>query len=50
MGEKKPLFQGSLTVAEASRNRTPYSGFLSGLFERNPGWQAGHSRMSIRCP
>jgi len=29
----KPLFQGSLAVAEASRDRTPYSGFLSGLFE-----------------
>lgn len=33
MGEKKPLFQGSLAIAEASRDRTPYSGFLSGLFE-----------------
>ena len=33
MGEKKPLFKGSLAVAEASRDRTPYSGFLSGLFE-----------------
>ena len=31
--DKKPLFQGSLAVAEASRDRTPYSGFLSGLFE-----------------
>lgn len=28
-----PLFQGSLAVAEASRDRTPYSGFLAGLFE-----------------
>lgn len=33
MADKKPLFQGSLAVAEASRDRTPYSGFLSGLFE-----------------
>ena len=33
MMDKKPLFQGSLAVAEASRDRTPYSGFLSGLFE-----------------
>jgi alkylation response protein AidB-like acyl-CoA dehydrogenase len=31
--DKKPLFQGSLAVAEASRDRTPYSGFLAGLFE-----------------
>ncbi len=31
--EKEPLFQGSLAVAEASRDRTPYSGFLAGLFE-----------------
>jgi alkylation response protein AidB-like acyl-CoA dehydrogenase len=33
MMEKNPLFQGSLAVAEASRDRIPYSGFLSGLFE-----------------
>lgn len=33
MLDKKPLFQGSLAVAEASRDRTPYSGFLAGLFE-----------------
>ena len=33
MADKKPLFQGSLAVAEASRDRTPYSGFLAGLFE-----------------
>lgn len=33
MMEKNPLFQGSLAVAEASRDRTPYAGFLSGLFE-----------------
>lgn len=33
MMEKEPLFQGSLAVAEASRDRTPYSGFLAGLFE-----------------
>ncbi|MBI5673826.1 MAG: acyl-CoA dehydrogenase family protein [Nitrospirae bacterium] len=33
MMEKKPLFQGSLAVAEASRDRTPYSGLLAGLFE-----------------
>ncbi len=31
--EKNSLFQGSLAVAEASRDRTPYAGFLSGLFE-----------------
>ncbi len=31
--DKRPLFQGSLAVAEASRDRTPYSGFLAGLFE-----------------
>ncbi len=31
--DKKPLFQGSLAIAEASRDRTPYSGFLAGLFE-----------------
>lgn len=31
--EKNPFFQGSLAVAEASRDRIPYSGFLSGLFE-----------------
>src|SRR5574337_1212288 len=30
---KNPFFQGSLAVAEASRDRTPYSGFLAGLFE-----------------
>ncbi len=30
---KNPLFHGSLAVAEASRDRTPYSGFLAGLFE-----------------
>ncbi|NGZ11084.1 MAG: acyl-CoA dehydrogenase [Nitrospira sp. LK70] len=30
---KDPFFQGSLAVAEASRDRTPYSGFLAGLFE-----------------
>ncbi|NGZ58964.1 MAG: DNA polymerase II [Nitrospira sp. LK265] len=30
---KHPFFQGSLAVAEASRDRTPYSGFLAGLFE-----------------
>lgn len=33
MLDKRPLFQGSLAVAEASRDRTPYSGFLAGLFE-----------------
>ncbi len=33
MMDKQPLFQGSLAVAETSRDRTPYSGFLSGLFE-----------------
>ncbi|HWV47444.1 MAG TPA: acyl-CoA dehydrogenase family protein [Nitrospira sp.] len=33
MSDKRPLFQGSLAVAEASRDRTPYSGFLAGLFE-----------------
>ena len=33
MAGKKTLFQGSLAVAEASRDRTAYSGFLSGLFE-----------------
>jgi len=33
MVNKNPLFQGSLAVAEASRDRTPYSGFLAGLFE-----------------
>ncbi len=33
MMEKKPLFHGSLAVAEISRDRTPYAGFLSGLFE-----------------
>lgn len=33
MVRNKPLFQGSLAVAEASRDRTPYSGFLAGLFE-----------------
>lgn len=31
--DKRPFFQGSLAVAEASRDRTPYSGFLAGLFE-----------------
>ncbi|MDF0667395.1 MAG: acyl-CoA/acyl-ACP dehydrogenase [Nitrospira sp.] len=31
--KKHPFFQGSLAVAEASRDRTPYSGFLAGLFE-----------------
>lgn len=31
--DKKSLFSGSLAVAEAARDRTPYSGFLSGLFE-----------------
>jgi hypothetical protein len=33
--EKRPFFhvQGSLALAEASRDRTPYSGFLAGLFE-----------------
>lgn len=30
---KKSLFHGSLALAEASRDRTPYSGFLAGLFE-----------------
>lgn len=33
MLDKRPLFHGSLAVAEASRDRTPYSGFLAGLFE-----------------
>lgn len=33
MSDKKSLFPGSLALAEASRDRTPYSGFLSGLFE-----------------
>ncbi len=33
MVDKKLLFQGSLAVAEASRDRMPYAGFLSGLFE-----------------
>jgi len=33
MSRKKPFFQGSLAIAEASRDRTPYSGFLAGLFE-----------------
>src|SRR5574337_2198347 len=33
MLNKRPLFHGSLAVAEASRDRTPYSGFLAGLFE-----------------
>lgn len=31
--DRTSLFPGSLAVAEASRDRTPYSGFLSGLFE-----------------
>lgn len=31
--DKEPHFHGSLAVAEASRDRTPYSGFLAGLFE-----------------
>lgn len=31
--DDRPFFQGSLAVAEASRDRTPYSGFLAGLFE-----------------
>lgn len=51
VARKKPVFLGSLAVAEASRDRIPHSGFLAGLFEKNPGWQAGHSRMmTIRCP
>lgn len=33
MMDKEPHFHGSLAVAEASRDRTPYSGFLAGLFE-----------------
>ena len=34
IARKKPsFFQGSLAVAEASRDRIPYSGFLAGLFE-----------------
>lgn len=33
MLDKRHPFHGSLAVAEASRDRTPYSGFLAGLFE-----------------
>lgn len=33
MAARTPLFQGSLAVAEASRDAKRYSGFLSGLFE-----------------
>jgi alkylation response protein AidB-like acyl-CoA dehydrogenase len=33
MAARTPLFQGSLAIAEASRDTKRYSGFLSGLFE-----------------
>lgn len=33
MAARTPLFQGSLAVAESSRDTRTYSGFLSGLFE-----------------
>jgi alkylation response protein AidB-like acyl-CoA dehydrogenase len=33
------LFQGSEAVAEAARDKTPYAGFLAGLFETNVRWE-----------
>ncbi len=35
---KKELFTGSIAVAEESRDKTPYTGFLSGLFENTVRW------------
>ncbi len=35
---KTAIFQGSVAVAEAARDRTTYSGFLAGLFEAEVRW------------
>jgi hypothetical protein len=35
---KTSIFQGSVAVAEAARDRTGYSGFLAGLFEAEVRW------------
>ncbi len=34
----KALFSGSIAIAEESRDKTPYTGFLSGLFENETRW------------
>jgi alkylation response protein AidB-like acyl-CoA dehydrogenase len=47
MAARTPLFQGSLAVAEASRDTKRYSGFLSGLFE---GIVRGHLFDSYSIP
>ncbi len=36
---KAEIFQGSVAVAEAARDRTRYSGFLAGLFEADVRWE-----------
>lgn len=35
---KAEIFQGSVAIAEAARDRTGYSGFLAGLFEADVRW------------
>lgn len=41
----KSLFKGSIAVAEESRDKTPYTGFLSGFFENKTHWHLlfGHT-------
>ena len=35
---KPDVFQGSVAVAEAARDKASYSGFLAGLFEADVRW------------
>jgi alkylation response protein AidB-like acyl-CoA dehydrogenase len=36
--EKSDVFQGPVAVAETARDKTPYTGFLAGLFEADVRW------------